>query len=729
MAPPPEEPTSSQKRYPKTSFKTDAALLILILEATSDGKYYNLVPLIQEHDVGQAKGIFHLESQAKRDDLRAEARQYLEKPDNPTSSTRHFLQWMQRFRIGPMQNDNEPLTFPRCELKEILSKISSISPASSDDVTTSHREATQSSTSRMTTEAPALMAGVQKEKGSFSNLPPATSSLLDTSDAPPESQQQPPALFSGVNRPRKVSISNDMKYSLARHQKLRRPIPYPPPSYNDLGVPREQEALYNPAGLPDVPRNPTIFPVAAPEDPRLGLPFGPKGTTGEGTNLPSQDARNYPNNGLKHGNARDASRNADTNLAQREDERPDSSNNQPPRDSAGSHRRTDERQDSHPSRLERHSNSRSARRSRNRHRDDYPPSDSSDPEDSSSSSSISDHHGRHRRKHRDRHRRHRRHRSRDRRDRNRSPSRERRRSPQRPRHRLKPEEILFFDPADTKVNFFIRRYHQIANIEGEDAVLLTLPRCLKGAALEWYTMRPADTIRRLDRSLREWDEQLTRQYQMPRMQARRAAEAFKFSFSKRETMPIATWLIKKTSMLHEAGVTEENDVVRYIYDGLEPLLQTACPIDEYGLDNDVDAYSQTIKIQEPPCYRVWHDNMRLLYNTRGSTQETRNPVPTARNDAPARTPTKPSPSPLQARNANTVDRLPPNGCRYCGGPHWNNQCPRKGEFAKKVFIAEPFPEPDANSTPSPDEYEQALEDNNDHLESSAYSFPDDESKN
>jgi hypothetical protein len=47
---------------------------------------------------------------------------------------------------------------------------------------------------------------------------------------------------------------------------------------------------------------------------------------------------------------------------------------------------------------------------------------------------------------------------------------------------------MVFDPKDTKAEFFIRRYKGIALMENDEAVLRVLPRCLRGDALEWYTM-------------------------------------------------------------------------------------------------------------------------------------------------------------------------------------------------------------------------------------------------
>lgn len=146
-------------------------------------------------------------------------------------------------------------------------------------------------------------------------------------------------------------------------------------------------------------------------------------------------------------------------------------------------------------------------------------------------------------------------------------------------------------------------------------------------------------------------------------------KAFKFFFFKRKMMLIVTWLIKKISMLHKTEVTKKNDVVQYIYDDFKSLFQIVYLIDKYRLNNDINVYSQTIKIQKSLYYCVWHNNMCLLYNTWDLTQKIKNFVFIACNDAFVKISIKLSFSSLQTKNANIVDCLFSNECRYCEDFH------------------------------------------------------------
>ena len=71
-------------------------------------------------------------------------------------------------------------------------------------------------------------------------------------------------------------------------------------------------------------------------------------------------------------------------------------------------------------------------------------------------------------------------------------------SPDRPDHeqsrtRLKPEDIMLYDPKATGVALFIKCISQIADLHGTSAVLKQLTLCMRGEAIEWYASLEEDT--------------------------------------------------------------------------------------------------------------------------------------------------------------------------------------------------------------------------------------------
>ncbi len=44
------------------------------------------------------------------------------------------------------------------------------------------------------------------------------------------------------------------------------------------------------------------------------------------------------------------------------------------------------------------------------------------------------------------------------------------------------------------------------------------------------------------------------------------------------------------NLLQEADIQNENDIIQYIYDSLEPDLQLVCSMNDEGEDNEIDTY-------------------------------------------------------------------------------------------------------------------------------------------
>ncbi|KAI9857551.1 MAG: hypothetical protein M1824_004812, partial [Vezdaea acicularis] len=59
--------------------------------------------------------------------------------------------------------------------------------------------------------------------------------------------------------------------------------------------------------------------------------------------------------------------------------------------------------------------------------------------------------------------------------------------PSGPRTKVTPSDIRKFDPQKGPVSVFIKRIEQLVEIFGKEAVLMQLPLCLQGEALEWHT--------------------------------------------------------------------------------------------------------------------------------------------------------------------------------------------------------------------------------------------------
>ena len=72
------------------------------------------------------------------------------------------------------------------------------------------------------------------------------------------------------------------------------------------------------------------------------------------------------------------------------------------------------------------------------------------------------------------------------------------------RYKLKPTNIIIWNPKEHSAAFFIDRFRDVAEIEGDVEVLYVLPRCLKGDVLEWHTFLPPRIKSVINRDLNEW---------------------------------------------------------------------------------------------------------------------------------------------------------------------------------------------------------------------------------
>ena len=273
----------------------------------------------------------------------------------------------------------------------------------------------------------------------------------------------------------------------------------------------------------------------------------------------------------------------------------------------------------------------------------------------------------------------------------------------RPRN-LRPAEIMMFDPQKQSAAFFIRRFRHIAELEGSGPVLRILPMCLEKDALEWHNGLSSRVRQEMNHDLSVWEDELLREYRPNRFESLKKAENMKFRFEDSSTT-LSQYLTRKTNHLHDAGIEDEDMIVRYLWQGLEANLALATPMREEG--DTIENFNRRVRNNEAAAKRVHELNkprtksqpttanparvQRLFGNlaAKGWTQaaETK-PKPKATSQAKVTKPKKP----LEASKAKgnvRPKRSPPRPCRHCGADHWDNDCTSdKKTDDKKVLKVE-----------------------------------------
>lgn len=243
----------------------------------------------------------------------------------------------------------------------------------------------------------------------------------------------------------------------------------------------------------------------------------------------------------------------------------------------------------------------------------------------------------------------------------------------RPR-RLKPDDVMTFDPKTTDVRFFIRRIRIIVAQEGQRPVLNVLPFCLKGRALTWHTELPEVLQDQMAHEVEVWYDELEREFKRPAIEARQEARQLKFRFKKADDLSLADYLVQKTSLLRAAGTTDEETLKSELWEGLDNNLAYLVQPTE---NETLEAFKRRLRAAEAGAKRQWQ-----LYNKKkdyAGSKRTDKDQDNRRADGGRAD---------KADPPDTADKAKPSGgryssarpsrpCRHCGGDHWNRECDKR----------------------------------------------------
>ena len=172
---------------------------------------------------------------------------------------------------------------------------------------------------------------------------------------------------------------------------------------------------------------------------------------------------------------------------------------------------------------------------------------------------------------------------------------------------------------------------------------------LKGAASTWW-----NTIRLLDLTWDEFRAEFLEKFDSAEIQSRLRAEIV----STRQTT---------TQSLTEF-VTQKNQLARRVNTGLSEtqLVGTIA-----GLTHN--EYRTHIRLQRPATFADLRRIAGVLEYTPDEPATQPQPKPAFKKSSQTR---PPQPTHQTRTRDGTADKpQPPNPCRYCGGPHWNSDCP------------------------------------------------------
>ena len=175
--------------------------------------------------------------------------------------------------------------------------------------------------------------------------------------------------------------------------------------------------------------------------------------------------------------------------------------------------------------------------------------------------------------------------------------------------RLKPQDIMEFDPKRQKVALFLKRIDQMSRQYGNQAVLDVLPLCVKNDALEWYTGLNQNTTEQMSDSLAVWKDQLRRRFASDSMDALDEAYRLRFRWDREDTMDLRQYVTRKVLLLKEARILDEDQQVKLIWRGLDAnLMSMVSPLANGG--NTVDGFAEDLYQHEYAAKRLWRESQR-----------------------------------------------------------------------------------------------------------------------
>ena len=118
------------------------------------------------------------------------------------------------------------------------------------------------------------------------------------------------------------------------------------------------------------------------------------------------------------------------------------------------------------------------------------------------------------------------------------------------------------------VDFFIKRFYHIVELESTRIVLRILSMCLKSDALDWHNDLSIKIRSEMNSNLTIWKDELLREFRLNRFEFMKKTKKMTFRFDDKN-LTLSQYLTRKINLLHDAKIIDENIIVRYLWKDLE----------------------------------------------------------------------------------------------------------------------------------------------------------------
>jgi hypothetical protein len=269
------------------------------------------------------------------------------------------------------------------------------------------------------------------------------------------------------------------------------------------------------------------------------------------------------------------------------------------------------------------------------------------------------------------------------------------------RTKLRSANIMLFNSKKHSIAFFIKRFQHIAELEKFDSVLRVLSMCFFESVLEWHNSLFRIIRQEMNQNLNIWKDEFFREFKSNKFASLKKAKKFVFRFD--ESLTINQYFSRKTNLLHDVEIRNENTMIKYFWKNLESNLILTTFMREN--ENTLKSFERKIKMNEIATKRL-HD---LFNKTRIREVDAQKSRKSRFNDQKFRYQNNKKSSistekierlikklfivinaTLKSKSSNSkndkITKTLKRFCRHCQDSHWNNECSNKSKNEKKFYF-------------------------------------------
>jgi uncharacterized short protein YbdD (DUF466 family) len=259
---------------------------------------------------------------------------------------------------------------------------------------------------------------------------------------------------------------------------------------------------------------------------------------------------------------------------------------------------------------------------------------------------------------------------------------------------------MLFNLKKHSIAFFIKRFQHIAKLEEFDSVLRVLSMCFFESILEWHNFLFRIIRQEMNQNLNIWKDEFFREFRSNKFASLKKAKKLIFRFD--ESLTISQYFSRKTNLLHDVEIKDENTMIEYFWESLESNLILTTFMREN--ENTLKSFERKIKMNEIAT-KKFHDLFNKTRTREFNAQKSRK---SRFNDQKFKYQNKKSSisakkieklikklfniinATLKSKLSNSkndkVTKTFKRFCRHCQDSHWNNECSNKLKNKKKVLF-------------------------------------------